>query len=84
MKKKTWVSWKKVLAEKEVGGLGVNSLFALNRAMLFKWIWRYFVESEALWVKVVKAIHGRSNNTPRCIKSRLKKFAVEQDCEGDA
>ncbi|GJW35337.1 hypothetical protein Tco_0058257 [Tanacetum coccineum] len=29
--KASWVNWKKVLASKEKGGLGVSSLFALNR-----------------------------------------------------
>ena len=37
-KKMTWVSWKQVMAKKECGGLGVSSLFALNRALLFKWV----------------------------------------------
>nr|GEW34835.1 RNA-directed DNA polymerase, eukaryota [Tanacetum cinerariifolium] len=36
-KKITWVSWSKVLAAKEYGGLGVSSYHALNRALLFKW-----------------------------------------------
>nr|GFA67488.1 RNA-directed DNA polymerase, eukaryota [Tanacetum cinerariifolium] len=30
-KKASWVNWKKVLAPKEKGGLGVSSLYALNR-----------------------------------------------------
>nr|GEV80857.1 RNA-directed DNA polymerase, eukaryota [Tanacetum cinerariifolium] len=40
-KKITWVAWDKVLALKKNGGLGVSSYFALNRALLFKWIWRF-------------------------------------------
>nr|GEZ66017.1 hypothetical protein [Tanacetum cinerariifolium] len=35
-KKPSWVKWKSVLAAKDVGGLGVSSLFALNRALMFK------------------------------------------------
>nr|GEV17234.1 RNA-directed DNA polymerase, eukaryota, reverse transcriptase zinc-binding domain protein [Tanacetum cinerariifolium] len=35
-KKPSWVRWKSVLAAKDVGGLGVSSLFALNRALMFK------------------------------------------------
>lgn len=36
-KKLTWVKWKKVLASKKDGGLGVGSLYASNRALLYKW-----------------------------------------------
>ncbi|GKD14654.1 hypothetical protein Tco_1199061, partial [Tanacetum coccineum] len=37
-KKPIWVKWNKVLASKEKGGLGVSSFYALNRALLFKWV----------------------------------------------
>ncbi|GKA65038.1 RNA-directed DNA polymerase, eukaryota, reverse transcriptase zinc-binding domain protein [Tanacetum coccineum] len=57
-KKLTWVAWKKVLSCKESRELGVNSLLALNHALLFKWIWRFRNDSDALWVRVVKSIHG--------------------------
>ncbi|GJU52604.1 ribonuclease H-like domain-containing protein [Tanacetum coccineum] len=33
------VSWKKCLASKKMGGLGIGSIFALNVGLLFKWIW---------------------------------------------
>nr|GEU31043.1 RNA-directed DNA polymerase, eukaryota, reverse transcriptase zinc-binding domain protein [Tanacetum cinerariifolium] len=35
-KKTSWVKWKNVLASKEKGGLGVSSLYALNRGLMFK------------------------------------------------
>nr|GEX05253.1 RNA-directed DNA polymerase, eukaryota, reverse transcriptase zinc-binding domain protein [Tanacetum cinerariifolium] len=57
-KKPSWVRWKSVLAAKDVGGLGVSSLFALNRALMFKWVWRFFSQKNSLWVRVVKALHG--------------------------
>ena len=31
---------------------------ALNRALMFKWVWRFFNHPGALWVSVVKAVHG--------------------------
>nr|GEV71734.1 Ras-related protein RABA5c-like [Tanacetum cinerariifolium] len=40
------------------GGLGVGSLKAFNMSFLLKWIWRLFHNPNALWVHVVKAIHG--------------------------
>ncbi|GKC73223.1 putative reverse transcriptase domain-containing protein, partial [Tanacetum coccineum] len=39
-RKMSLIGWKKILASKQNGGLGVSSLFALNHALLFKWIWR--------------------------------------------
>ncbi|GKA08064.1 RNA-directed DNA polymerase, eukaryota, partial [Tanacetum coccineum] len=41
VRKMTFVNWKNVLASKEKGGLGVSSFYALNRALIFKWIWRF-------------------------------------------
>nr|GEW94428.1 RNA-directed DNA polymerase, eukaryota [Tanacetum cinerariifolium] len=35
------LKWENVLASKEKGGRGVSSLYALNRALIFKWIWRF-------------------------------------------
>ncbi|GKB79710.1 RNA-directed DNA polymerase, eukaryota, reverse transcriptase zinc-binding domain protein [Tanacetum coccineum] len=47
-----------VLASKEKGGLGVSSFYALNRALIFKWIWRFRTQNNSLWSRVIKAIHG--------------------------
>lgn len=41
-----------------MGGLNVGSLRGKNWALLGKWWWRFRVEVDALWVKVVKSIHG--------------------------
>nr|GEV89717.1 RNA-directed DNA polymerase, eukaryota, reverse transcriptase zinc-binding domain protein [Tanacetum cinerariifolium] len=57
-KKSIWVKWNNVLASKEKGGLGVSSLYALNRARMFKWIWRFTTHKSSLWARVIKAIHG--------------------------
>nr|GFB38535.1 RNA-directed DNA polymerase, eukaryota [Tanacetum cinerariifolium] len=51
-----------VLASKDKGGLGVSSLFALNRGLLIKWVWRYFNKESSLWKKVIVAIHGDDGN----------------------
>nr|GEU97671.1 RNA-directed DNA polymerase, eukaryota, reverse transcriptase zinc-binding domain protein [Tanacetum cinerariifolium] len=56
--KASWVSWKKVLSSKDKGGLGVSSLYALNRGMLFKWILRFYTQDKSLWVRVIKAMYG--------------------------
>nr|GEY24012.1 RNA-directed DNA polymerase, eukaryota [Tanacetum cinerariifolium] len=56
-KKSIWVRWNNVLAFKEKGGLGVSSLFALNRALLFKWVWRFFTQKQTLRARVISAIY---------------------------
>nr|GEV91183.1 RNA-directed DNA polymerase, eukaryota [Tanacetum cinerariifolium] len=45
-----------------VGGLGVSSLYALNRGLMFKWVWRFFNQKSSLWNNVIKAIHGVDGN----------------------
>ncbi|GKD44085.1 RNA-directed DNA polymerase, eukaryota, partial [Tanacetum coccineum] len=57
-KKLTWVKWNNALASKEKGGLGVSSLYALNRGLMCKWVWRFYTQFTSLWARVIKAIHG--------------------------
>ncbi|GJX83607.1 RNA-directed DNA polymerase, eukaryota, reverse transcriptase zinc-binding domain protein [Tanacetum coccineum] len=56
--KATWVKWNYVLTDKKHGGLGVSSLYALNRGLMIKWVWRFFTQKESIWAKVITAIHG--------------------------
>ncbi|KAL4592469.1 hypothetical protein LXL04_005465 [Taraxacum kok-saghyz] len=52
------VAWKKIIVSHERGGLGIDSLFAFNRNLMFKWRWRYLNNLDALWVKVIMVLHG--------------------------
>nr|GEY11935.1 RNA-directed DNA polymerase, eukaryota, reverse transcriptase zinc-binding domain protein [Tanacetum cinerariifolium] len=54
----SWVKWSNVLTPIDNGGLGVSSLYALNRGLLLKWMWKFFVQKTSLWTRVIKAIHG--------------------------
>ncbi|GJR28426.1 RNA-directed DNA polymerase, eukaryota, reverse transcriptase zinc-binding domain protein [Tanacetum coccineum] len=56
----------------------MSSFFAMNWALLFKWIWRFKVLPEALWVSVIKAIHGPFRNLDRDIP--LGMYFVWLDC----
>nr|GEY02893.1 RNA-directed DNA polymerase, eukaryota [Tanacetum cinerariifolium] len=49
---------KKIMASRKKGGLGVSSFFAQNRALLFKWIWRFGSQVSSLWYRVIKAMFG--------------------------
>lgn len=63
------VTWNKILASKEVGGLGVGSIFAFNSALMFRWCWRFFHYPNVLWVRVVKTIYGQDgglSSLPYC------------------
>nr|GEW85392.1 RNA-directed DNA polymerase, eukaryota, reverse transcriptase zinc-binding domain protein [Tanacetum cinerariifolium] len=51
------------------GGLGVSSLYALNRGLMLKWVWRFYSQKTALRVRVVKAIHGEDGKVGKTIKS---------------
>ncbi|GJZ61623.1 RNA-directed DNA polymerase, eukaryota [Tanacetum coccineum] len=68
-KKVTWIKWSSVLAAQAKGGLGVSSLYALNRGLMLKWVWRFYSQKTALWVRVVKAIHGEDGKVGKTIKS---------------
>ncbi|GJR72290.1 RNA-directed DNA polymerase, eukaryota, reverse transcriptase zinc-binding domain protein [Tanacetum coccineum] len=71
-KKASWVHWNKVLAPKDKGGLGVSSLYALNRGLMFIWVWRFLTQDTSLWARVIKAIHGGDSNIGTGTRSGTK------------
>nr|GEU65248.1 RNA-directed DNA polymerase, eukaryota [Tanacetum cinerariifolium] len=83
-RKISWANWNKVITPKEKGGLGVSSLYALNRGLLFKWVWRFITQGSSLWARVIKAIHGidgsigdiRSGNSKSCWSSIINEINV--------
>nr|GEX12568.1 RNA-directed DNA polymerase, eukaryota, reverse transcriptase zinc-binding domain protein [Tanacetum cinerariifolium] len=56
-------------ASKDKGGLGVSSLFALNRALMFKWVWRFITQSSSLWARVIKTFNGEDGKIGKKAKS---------------
>nr|GEW19152.1 RNA-directed DNA polymerase, eukaryota, reverse transcriptase zinc-binding domain protein [Tanacetum cinerariifolium] len=68
-KKYVLVKWKHALASKEKGGLGVSSLFVLNRALMFKWVWRFITQGSSLWARVIKVLHGYDGKIGQKVKS---------------
>ncbi|GJS40099.1 hypothetical protein Tco_0565142 [Tanacetum coccineum] len=57
-KKASWVNWKKAIVAKDRGGLGISSLYAMNRGLLLKWVWRFVTQKNTLWARVIQALHG--------------------------
>ena len=47
-----------VCTPKEAGGLGVRSLILTNKALLGKWLWRFGLEEQHLWRRVLVAKFG--------------------------
>ncbi|GKD62306.1 RNA-directed DNA polymerase, eukaryota, reverse transcriptase zinc-binding domain protein, partial [Tanacetum coccineum] len=68
-KKSVWVKWKHALASKDKGGLGVSSLFTINRALTFKWVWCFITQDSSLWARVIKALHGDDGKISKKVKS---------------
>lgn len=47
---------------KEKGGLGIGNLKKKNLALLGKWLWRFPLEQNSLWAKVIKSKYGLKLN----------------------
>ncbi|GJW20760.1 RNA-directed DNA polymerase, eukaryota, reverse transcriptase zinc-binding domain protein [Tanacetum coccineum] len=58
-RKLAWIKWKNVLSSYNNGGLNIGSHKAFNLALLQKWRWRLLSLKNALWVKVIEALHGQ-------------------------
>ena len=43
---------------KEKDGLGIKKLALLNRELLSRWNWRFVIEDEPLWKKVIIIKYG--------------------------
>ncbi|KAL5164919.1 putative ribonuclease H protein [Glycine soja] len=52
-KKIAWIPWSKVCAPTAKGGLGITDIKALNYALLIKWKWLMFHQSDQLWSKIL-------------------------------
>ncbi|GKD95008.1 RNA-directed DNA polymerase, eukaryota, reverse transcriptase zinc-binding domain protein, partial [Tanacetum coccineum] len=57
-KKITWIKWKKCMASKKLGGLGIGSIYGLNIGLLFKWIWRFLSNPSDLWARSISNLYG--------------------------
>ena len=56
------VAWKWVTRAKNKGGLGIGKLKDRNKALLFKWSWRFPMEQGTLWAEVIISKFGLHNN----------------------
>nr|GEV04623.1 hypothetical protein [Tanacetum cinerariifolium] len=84
VRKSSWVSWNQVMASKNAGGLGVASLFALNRGLMFKWVWRFITQKNSLWAKVITAIHGDDGKIGKIVNPTFPSIWINIIQENDA
>ena len=52
------LSWDKVRLPIANGGLGIRKLTTFNKALLGKWLWRFGIEENRLWRRVVALKFG--------------------------
>ncbi|CAL1392585.1 unnamed protein product [Linum trigynum] len=57
-----WVKWDIVKTPIIRGGLGVLDLRCMNRALLGKWAWRFGVERDAWWRRLIVAKFGQGRS----------------------
>ncbi|XP_035845805.1 uncharacterized protein LOC118492120 [Helianthus annuus] len=57
-----WVAWDRVAMPLDKGGLALNKLKNINISLLVKWGWRFKVDKDKLWVKVIEAVHKSRSN----------------------
>jgi hypothetical protein len=61
-KKINWVAWDTLTSTKNKGGLGLSKLQHVNDALLLKWTWRFKIEDQSMWKKVMLGCHGSSRS----------------------
>ena len=52
------VRWTAICTDKRYGGLGLRHLKEFNHALLEKWLWRFSLERESFWRKVIVGKFG--------------------------
>ena len=59
-------NWQLVAQKKEVGGFGTPDMRNLNLSLLSSWIFRYGLQSESIWVKMVDYKYNTNNPNFMC------------------
>ena len=53
------INWEVVCTQKDKGGLGLRKIILLNMALLGKWVWRFAIEKDNPWKKVLLVKYGQ-------------------------
>lgn len=52
------VDWGLICSPREVGSLGIRLLILMNQVLLGQWNWRFAVERDCLWIKILVWKYG--------------------------
>lgn len=64
------MAWSKVCSSKQNGGLGLRMLVVMNKTLICKWLWRFGVEEDSLWKRVIASKYGvLLDGDPRLVRS---------------
>lgn len=61
-----WISWDKVTAPKDSGGLGIGMIKALNISLIMKWWWKLRTKPGQLWATVIYSVHNLRSKPDVC------------------
>lgn len=56
------VSWDEVIKDKTKGGLGIRNIGKLKIILLAKWLFRFPLEKDSTWGKVITSKYGLNSN----------------------
>ncbi|MFQ6646651.1 hypothetical protein Gotur_019581 [Gossypium turneri] len=70
------VGWDRMCLSRKLGGASVVNLKVKNRALMAKWRWRFAMEKNALWRKVIKSKYGSSKHNWRLKITKTKEMSV--------
>ncbi|KAK1295022.1 hypothetical protein QJS10_CPA16g00212 [Acorus calamus] len=64
------VRWEMVCLPRDKGWLGIRRLEKMNTSLLAKWNWKWLLEPEALWVRIVQERYGvpQGSHIPRLLE----------------
>ncbi|RVW14689.1 Transposon Ty3-I Gag-Pol polyprotein [Vitis vinifera] len=77
------VSWAVICKDKRHGGLGLRNLKDFNHALLGKWLWRFPLERESFWRKVIIGDSKLKDLFPLLYRIATYNSAVVADLWGD-
>ena len=52
------INWNTICVNKDSGGLGIRDLTLMNRVLLGKWSWKFAVEGDTVWRKLISLKYG--------------------------
>nr|KAJ0185476.1 hypothetical protein LSAT_V11C900497710 [Lactuca sativa] len=64
------ISWDKMIAPKDSGGLWVGTIKSLNISLLMKWLWCLRSEPYFLWAKVITTLHNLQSKSDDCYSKK--------------